>query len=150
MIRDLRLAAPIGRAGLSSVLVLALVAGASMVGAAGDEHHHGSVQDGSPPDRDVVQMLSTKVNTKNFFVPGTAVLTAGEGRKISVFNDTGEPHGFTIESLGVAVTLQPGVETELPLPALAPGLYDIGCQLHPAHRHATLLVLPVAPKAALR
>lgn len=140
-----RLAESLGRVGLSASLAFALVAGASLAGPHDsammhpDAAHHGFTE-----DRDVVQLLSTKVNNKNFYVPGTAVLTAGTGRKLSVFNDTGEPHGFEIKGLGVAVVLQPGVETEVPLPELSPGLYDIGCQLHPAHRHATLLVLPAA------
>lgn len=147
MTRWLRLAGPLGRAGVSASLALALVAGASLAGAHGEEMHHDPAHHGFSEDRDVVQLLSTKVNTKNFYVPGTAIVTAGAGRKLSVFNDTGEPHGFEIKSLGIAIVLQPGVETEVPLPTLSPGLYDIGCQLHPAHRHATLFVLPAAAKA---
>lgn len=150
MARWLRLAGPFGRAGLSASLALALVAGAGLAGASSHEQQHDPAHHAFTEDRDVVQMLSTKVNAKNFYVPGTAVLTSGEGRKISVFNDTGEPHGFEIGSLGIAVLLQPGVETEVPLPKLEPGIYDIGCQLHPAHRHATLLVLPGAPKPAAK
>lgn len=141
MTRWLRLAGPSGRAGLSASLALALVAGAGLAGAADDKpSHEHMMQHGPSQDRVVVQLLSTKVNTKNFYVPGTVVLTPGEGRKISVFNDTGEAHGFEIPGLQVSVVLQPGVETEVPLPKLAPGVYDIGCQLHPAHRHATLYV----------
>ncbi|HVP31158.1 MAG TPA: cupredoxin domain-containing protein [Myxococcota bacterium] len=139
MTERLRRAGPLGRGALAAAAALALSVGASL---AADETPHHMMQSSLKEDRDVVQVLSTKVGTKNFYVPGNFVFTAGEGRKISVFNDTDQPHGFEIHGLGVSVVLQPGVETEVPLPKLSPGVYDVGCQLHPAHRHATLVVLP--------
>lgn len=98
---------------------------------------------GFDDDRAVVQVLSTNVGGKNFFVPSTIVLTAGEGRKLSLFNTTDIPHGFAIPGLGVEVVAQPGVETEIALPPLeGEHVYAINCHVHPPHRSATLVVLP--------
>ena len=76
---------------------------------------------GFSDDRSVVQVVTTNVGGKNFFVPSTIVLTAGEGRKLSLFNTTDMPHGFAIPGLGVELIVQPGVETEIPLPGLSVG-----------------------------
>jgi heme/copper-type cytochrome/quinol oxidase subunit 2 len=98
---------------------------------------------GFDDDRTVVQVVTTNVGGKNFFVPSTIVFTAGEGRKLSVFNTTDIPHGFAIPGLGVEVIVPPGVETEIPLPPLeARHIYAINCHVHPPHRSATLVVLP--------
>jgi heme/copper-type cytochrome/quinol oxidase subunit 2 len=101
---------------------------------------------GFTDDRTVVQVVTTNVGGKNFFVPSTIVLTAGEGRKLSLFNTTDMPHGFAIPALGVEIIAQPGVETEIPLPPLEAGhVYAINCHVHPPHRSATLVVLPAKP-----
>jgi heme/copper-type cytochrome/quinol oxidase subunit 2 len=98
---------------------------------------------GYADDRAVVQVVTTNVGGKNFFVPSTIVVTAGEGRKLSLFNTTDIPHGFAIPALGVEVIAQPGVETEIALPPLeARNVYAINCHVHPPHRSATLVVLP--------
>jgi Cupredoxin-like domain len=94
-------------------------------------------------ERPVVQMVTTNVGGKNFFVPSSVVLTAGTGRKLSVFNTTPDPHGFQIPTLGIELVLQPGVETPIDLPLLEAGrIYAINCHLHPPHRGAGLVVLP--------
>ena len=101
---------------------------------------------GFDDDRSVVQVVTTNVGGKNFFVPSTIVLTAGTGRKLSIFNTTDIPHGFAIPGLGVEVVLQPGVETPIELPALEGGhVYAVNCHVHPPHRSATLVVLPARP-----
>lgn len=94
-------------------------------------------------ERPVVQMVTTNVGGKNFFVPSSVVLTAGSGRKLSIFNTTDAPHGFQIPTLGIELVLLPGVETPVDLPALEAGhIYAINCHLHPPHRGAGLVVLP--------
>jgi hypothetical protein len=94
-------------------------------------------------ERPVVQVVTTNVGGKNFFVPSTIVVTAGSGRTLSLFNTTDAPHGFQIPSLSIELVLQPGVETPLELPPLEAGrIYAINCHLHPPHRGAALLVLP--------
>ena len=90
---------------------------------------------GFDDDRTVVQVVTTNVGGKNFFVPSTIVLTAGTGRKLSLFNTTDIPHGFAIPALGVEVVVPPGVETPIELPALEGGhVYAINCHVHPPHR----------------
>lgn len=109
---------------------------------AGTSAPSGARGEGFTDDRSAVQVVSAKVGTKNVFVPSTIVVTAGKGRTLSVFNDTDTPHGFKIAALGVEVVLLPGQETKIDLPPLEGGhLYEINCQLHAPHRHATLVVL---------
>lgn len=104
------------------------------------------VAQGYDDDRTEVQVVTTNVGGKNFFVPSTIVLTAGTGRKLSLFNTTDIPHGFAIPALGLAVIAQPGVETPIELPELEGGhVYAINCHVHPPHRSATLVVLPARP-----
>jgi hypothetical protein len=92
---------------------------------------------------DTVQVLNTKIGTKVTFIPATIVVTAGVGKKLSIFNDTDAPHGFKIPGLAIETILPPGEETVVALPPLtSPQIYAINCHLHPPHRHATLIVLP--------
>jgi hypothetical protein len=101
---------------------------------------------GFADERTEVQIVSTFVGGKNFFVPSTVVLTEGIGRKLSLYNTTDIPHGFAIPSLGIELVVQPGVETPVELPPLEAGrIYAINCHVHPAHRSATLVVLPARP-----
>lgn len=101
---------------------------------------------GFDDERSEVQVVTTNVGGKNFFVPSTIVLTAGTGRKLSLFNTTDIPHGFAIPALGVEVVAQPGVETPIELPPLEGGhVYAVNCHVHPPHRSATLVVLPARP-----
>jgi hypothetical protein len=133
-----------GRAGLA-VLPLAFgLFGCVWLGSWRLEDTNGAL--GYDDDRTEVQVVSTNVGGKNFFVPSTIVLTAGTGRKLSLFNTTDIPHGFAIPALGVEVVAQPGVETPIELPPLESGHVDaINCHVHPPHRSATLVVLPARP-----
>jgi hypothetical protein len=97
-------------------------------------------------DRPEVQVLNVKLGTHVTFVPATIVVTAGSGRKLSIFNDTDMPHGFKIPGLALEVLLPPGQETLVELPPLVgPQIYAIECHLHVPHRHASLVVLPSRP-----
>jgi len=97
-------------------------------------------------DREVVQVLNIKLGTRVTFVPATIVVTAGTGRKLSIFNDTDGPHGFRIPGLALEVLLPAGEETLVELPPLVgPQIYGIECHLHVPHRHASLVVLPARP-----
>jgi len=97
-------------------------------------------------DRDVVQVLNTKIGTRVTFVPATIVVTAGSGRKLAIFNDTDQPHGFRIPGLAIEMLLPAGEETVVELPPLpGPQIYGIECHLHVPHRHASLVVVPARP-----
>jgi hypothetical protein len=97
-------------------------------------------------DREVVQVLNTQIGTRITFVPATIVVTAGTGRKLSIFNDTQIEHGFRIPGLALELVLPKGQETVVELPPLTgPQIYGIECHLHVPHRHATLVVLPARP-----
>jgi hypothetical protein len=106
-----------------------------------DEHASADVP--FSDDRTIIQVVTTNVGGKNFFVPSTIVLTAGSGRSLSFFNTTDQPHGLKIPALGIETVLLPQVETKVDLPTLEGGhIYAVQCHLHPPHREASLLVLP--------
>jgi heme/copper-type cytochrome/quinol oxidase subunit 2 len=109
-------------------------------------HGHASPADalaGYQSDVGDVLMISAVVGGKNIFIPSTIVVTAGGPHTLSVFNTTDKPHGFAIKGLSIETVLLPGVETRVELPVLKGSeIYTIGCQLHPPHRTATLVVVP--------
>jgi heme/copper-type cytochrome/quinol oxidase subunit 2 len=122
---------------LPCLLALALVAGLAGVAQAR----------GYTSDQSVVQVISTNVGGKNVYIPSTIVVVPGKEITLSLFNTTDVPHGFRIDGLDVETVLPPQEEHELELPALEGGhVYQIHCQLHPAHRTATLVVLPAPRK----
>jgi heme/copper-type cytochrome/quinol oxidase subunit 2 len=93
-------------------------------------------------DSSTVQMVSAFVGA-NVYIPSTVVVVSGHPYTLSVFNATDQPHGFAIAGLGIEAVLEPKKETAIQLPALKAGaIYRIHCQLHAAHRSATLVVLP--------
>ncbi len=95
-----------------------------------------------PDDRTVIHLMTTKVGAKNVFIPSTLVLSTGSGQVLSIYNDTELPHGIEIPGLGVEATLAPGEENQVMLPPLRKsGIYDVRCQMHPPHRHASLVVV---------
>ena len=98
---------------------------------------------GFQSDQSVIQVVSTNVQGKNVYIPGTIVVVANTPHTLSIFNTTEVPHGFRIDGLDLETVLPAQQEHELALPALDGGrVYQIHCQLHPAHRTATLVVLP--------
>ncbi len=123
--------------GLASA-VLASLLGVACAGAApGEKRSHGYSD-----DRSTVQVVNAKIGTKVVFIPSTIVVTEGKGRTLTVFNDTDTPHGFRIPALGVETVLAPGQDTVVSLPPLEGGnIYEVNCQLHPPHRHASLVVV---------
>lgn len=88
-----------------------------------------------------LQVIMAVVGGKNVFIPSTLALPAGQAATLSIFNTTDKPHGFAIPALSVESVIPEQVEQRVELPVLATGLYRIHCQLHEAHRSATLLVV---------
>ncbi len=108
----------------------------------------GSMQQTNPPlrftaDDSPIQVVTTQIGGKNVFIPSTLVVTAGRSHTLSIYNTTDSPHGFAIPGLGVETILPPGEEHRVVLPpAESEQVLRINCHLHPAHRTATLVVLP--------
>lgn len=104
-------------------------------GAAGASHHESKGR--------VIQVVTTVVGGKNVFIPSTIVVAQGVPNTLSIFNTADKPHGFRIPALGIEAVLPSREEFEVKLPALEGGeIHEIHCHLHPAHRGATLVVLP--------
>lgn len=93
-------------------------------------------------DASVIQVVSAFVGA-NVYIPATIVVVGGRAHTLNIFNATDQPHGFAIAGLGIETILAPKEETPVELPALEGGhVYRIHCQMHGAHRSATLVVLP--------
>jgi hypothetical protein len=98
---------------------------------------------GYQSDVSEIQVISAVVGGKNIFIPSTIVVSAGKPQALSIFNTADKPHGFAIRGLSIETVLNPGEETRIELPVLKGSeIYTIGCQLHPPHRTATLVVVP--------
>ena len=98
---------------------------------------------GFTSDVDTIQIVSANVGGKNVFIPSTIVVTGGKPVTLSIFNTTDVPHGFAIPGIKIEAVLPVQEELAVKLPALEGGhVYQVNCQLHPAHRTATLVVLP--------
>ena len=105
-------------------------------------HHEGEHEEARAGATEVVQVVSTNVQGKNVFIPSTIVVEAGQPTTLSIFNTTEIPHGFRIEGLDLEFVLPSQEEFEVKVPALEGGrIYKIRCQLHAAHRSATLVVM---------
>jgi len=129
----------LARSVASAALLLALTSG---FGPQGHADPTGSVA-GYQSDVSEIQVINAVVGGKNVFIPSTIVVTAGRPQTLSIFNTTDKPHGFAIKGLSIEVVLNPEEETRIELPVLKGSeIYTIGCQLHPPHRTATLVVMP--------
>lgn len=138
---------PANRSSRSRALrtALALASGALLATAAGCTHHehHRAGHHGFTSDTGTIQIVTTQIGGKNVFIPSTIVVTSGHPVKLSIFNTTDIPHGFHIAKLGISEVLPAQTEHEIELPALeGHQVLAISCHLHPAHRTATLVVLP--------
>src|SRR6266540_3672235 len=86
-----------------------------------------------------VEYEGTKV-----FVPTTHVVHKGDTVKIKIINNIkSEPpnHGFAIPDFKIEEVVNRGETKEVQFAADKAGVFDIKCQLHPAHVHGQLIVL---------
>ena len=91
---------------------------------------------------------TSKLGTRVTFVPATIVVTAGSGRKLSIFNDTDMPHGFRIPGLALEVAAAAG-PGDAGRAAAAGRAADLRHRVSPA-RAAPARVAGGAPGAAVR
>lgn len=77
------------------------------------------------------------------FVPSMLIVEKGEKVQIKIINKIpGDPpnHGFSIPAFGVEEVVNSGESKTVEFTADKAGLFEVKCQLHPAHVHAQLLV----------
>lgn len=74
------------------------------------------------------------------FKPTTLIFHKNDKVKLSVGNTTFATHGFTIVGYGIETEVLPGNPIDVEFTASRAGTYEIRCQLHPAHKTATLVV----------
>ncbi len=74
------------------------------------------------------------------FTPQTITVDKRNRVEIHVGNTTDAVHGFSIEGYGIREEVKPGEPIEVDFTATNAGTYKVYCQLHPAHKTATLVV----------
>ena len=77
------------------------------------------------------------------FVPSVLAVSKGEKVSVTVINNIpGDPpnHGFAIPAFEVETVVNRGEKKTLEFTADKAGIFDIRCQLHPAHVHGQLIV----------
>ena len=127
---------------IRSLAGLALAAALATLAGPGAHAAPAETRTGYRSDVTTIQVVSAFVGA-NVYIPATIVVVGGREHELSVFNATDQPHGFAIAGLGIETVLEAQKTTEVALPALEGGaVYRIHCQLHAAHRSATLVVLP--------
>jgi nitrosocyanin len=95
----------------------------------------------SPHDFTVINL---EYEGSKAFVPSVLVVHKGDTVKIKVINNIkSEPpqHGFAIPDFKIEEVVNRGETKEVQFTADKAGVFDIKCQLHPAHIHAQLVVL---------
>ena len=89
-------------------------------------------------------VVNVEYEGSKVFVPSVLVVHKGDTVKIKVINNIkSEPpnHGFAIPDFKIEEVVNRGETKEVQFTADKAGVFDIKCQLHPAHVHAQLVVL---------
>ena len=102
----------------------------------------GAVQAG--PTTRSFTLVNIEYEGSKIWVPSTLVVREGDTVRIKLINNVpGDPnqHGFAIPALNVQVVVTRGTPETVEFVANKEGVYDIVCQLHPAHVGGQLVVL---------
>ncbi len=105
-----------------------------------DHHEAGEAEAEAVRKFTVVNVL---YEGSKIFVPSVLIVEKGEKVQIKVINKIpGDPpnHGFAIPAFGVEEVVNSGESKTVEFTADKAGLFEVKCQLHPAHVHAQLLV----------
>jgi nitrosocyanin len=74
------------------------------------------------------------------FAPATIKVKKGDKVQLTVTNKHDRTHGFSIDAFSVKQTVDPGKPILVKFTARRAGTFEIYCQLHPAHKKASLVV----------
>jgi plastocyanin len=89
-------------------------------------------------------LVNIEYEGSKIWVPSTLVVKEGDTVRIKLINNVpGEPnqHGFAVPAFNVQVVVTRGKPETVEFVANKEGVYDIQCQLHPAHVGGQLVVL---------
>lgn len=123
-------------------LVLAACGGPSApAGQAGPEESHGeghqAQEEVAEPVEGAPEVSVTALDID--FEPATLELTAGEPVNVTVVNDGGILHDFTLEEAGVHVNVEPGQSATTAVTVDEPGSYQAICTV-PGHEDAGMVI----------
>jgi plastocyanin len=112
---------------ISGVLVAALLAVLVLTGCAKSPVHRTNTAKVTPPGG-------------AGFAPDTLRVKKGDKVEITVKNEHDKTHGFSIDAFSVKRTVDVGKPILVKFTARRAGTFEIYCQLHPAHKKASLVV----------
>jgi plastocyanin len=112
---------------ISGVVVAALLATLVLAGCAK-----------SPVHRNIAQVLVPPGPAS--FDPATINVKKGDKVQLTVTDKTDKPHGFSIDAYSIKRTVEPDKPILVKFTAKRAGTFEIYCQLHPAHKKASLVV----------
>jgi plastocyanin len=100
------------------------------------------LQRASAPTTRTFYLSSDLLNMSNRWHPASLVAYGGDTVVFNITNRGVAVHGFTVEGLGIADTVDPQQRKEFTVPNVVAGLYRYYCHLHvPGHIGGQLLVL---------
>ena len=91
-------------------------------------------QDSAPPAAEGARQAAVSMNDLRFS-PSTITATVNERVNVVVRNDDSIVHDFTVPTLGIHVTVQPGQQTTFGLPTANAGTFPFRCTV-PGHATA--------------
>jgi len=86
------------------------------------------------------KIRADKVEGGAGFVPGVLRVKKGDKVEITVNNKLDKTHGFSIDAFSVRNTVDVDKPILVKFTAKRAGTFEIYCQLHPAHKKASLVV----------
>lgn len=90
-----------------------------------------------------ITLVNYETNGVKQWLPGTIIVKKGETVELTLINNvTSGLHGFSIPAFDVRKEVKKGVKEVFDFVATKEGLFEVKCQLHPAHVGGQLLVIP--------
>lgn len=88
-------------------------------------------------------MVDGKPSAVKQWLPGTIIVKKGDDVELTLINNVPSgDHGFTIPDFKIVKVVKKGVKEVVKFKADKDGLFNMKCQMHPAHVGGQLLVLP--------
>lgn len=90
-----------------------------------------------------VTLVNYETDGVKQWLPGTIIAKKGDDVEITLINNVPSgDHGFFIPDFKVTKVVKKGVKEVVKFKADKDGLFEMKCQLHPAHVGGQILILP--------
>jgi nitrosocyanin len=94
-------------------------------------------------EKRTITLVNYETDGVKQWLPGTIIVKKDDDVEITLINNVPSGvHGFMIPAFDVKKEVKKGVKEVVTFKATKEGLFDMKCQLHPAHVGGQLLVMP--------